>query len=275
MNHDKLSKLPIPAMLLVLLVAGCATGGGSNNTGSPRNEKPIEQATLQAPILADERQRAKVHTDLGIAYLRDGKYEVALSEAQIALDALDSHAPAHNLLGLIYMALRQNEQAEASFRRAVGLAPNNPEINNNFGWFLCQNGKIKESFTYFNKVLRNPLYQTPAKVLHNMGVCAIMDKDDASGEAYLFRALKLDTNNLRAYYLLADLGYRNSRHDDARDWLKQLHVKMEPTAETAWLALRIDRKLGNREGEARYAGILRRKYRDSAEYQLMLRGEFD
>ena len=50
---------------------------------------------------------------------------------------------------------------------------------------------------------------------------------------------------------------------------------MEPTAETVWLALRIDRKLGNRESEARNAGILRRKYRDSAEYQLMLRGEFD
>lgn len=275
MKHDKLAKLLVPAISLAFLVAGCAGDGSNSAGGSPRNEKPIEQATLQAPVPADERQRAKVHTDLGIAYLRDGKYEVALSEAQIALNALDSYAPAHNLLGLIHMALRQNEQAEASFRRAVNFAPNNPEISNNFGWFLCQSGKIKESFAYFNQVLRNPLYKTPAKVLHNMGVCAIMDKDDASGEAYLFRALKLDTNNLRAYYLLADLGYRNSRYDDARDWLKQLHAKMEPTAETVWLALRIDRKLGNRESEARNAGILRRKYRDTAEYQLMLRGEFD
>ncbi|MDP1651964.1 MAG: type IV pilus biogenesis/stability protein PilW [Rhodocyclaceae bacterium] len=270
MKHDRLFVFTI----LLALLAGCA-GSGSNNPGSQRAEKPIEQQTAQAPIVADERQRAKVHTDLGIAYLRDGKYEVALSEAQIAIDSLDSYAPAYNLLGLIYMALRQSEQAEANFRRAVGLAPNNPEINNNFGWFLCQNGKIKESFAYFNQVLRNPLYQTPAKALHNLGVCAIMDKDDASGEAYLFRALKLDSNNLRAYYLLADLGYRNKRYDDARDWLKQLHAKMDPTAETAWLALRIDRKLGNREGEARNAGILRRNYRDSPEFLQMSRGEFD
>lgn len=271
MKHDKLI---FPALFLVFLIAGCA-GIGNNNAGSQRTEKPIEQPTVQPPIVAEGRQRAKVHTDLGIAYLRDGEYAVALNEAQLAVDALDSYAPAYNLLGLIHMALRQNDQAESNFRRAAGLAPNNPEINNNFGWFLCQNGKIKESFTYFNQVLRNPLYQTPAQALHNMGVCAIMDKDDASGEAYLFRALKLDSNNLRAYYLLADIGYRNSRYDDARDWLKQLHAKMEPTAETAWLALRIDRKMGNREGEARNAGILRRKYRDSAEYLQMSRGEFD
>ncbi len=270
MKHDKLFAAPI---ILAVLLAGCA-GSGSNNA-APRAEKAIEQPIMQAPIVADDRQRAKVHTDLGIAYLRDGKHEVALGEAQIAIEALDSYAPAHNLLGLIYMALRQNEQAEASFRRAAGLAPSNPEINNNFGWFLCQNGKIKESFAYFNLALRNPLYQTPAKALHNMGVCAIMDKDDASGEAYLFRALKMDSNNLRAYYLLADLGYRNHRYDDARDWMKQLHAKMDPTAETAWLALRIDRKIGNREGEARNAGILRRKYRDSPEFLQMSRGEFD
>lgn len=271
MKHDKLL---VPALLLVFLTAGCA-GSGSNNAASQRPEKTIEQPIAQGPIVAEGRQRAKVHTDLGIAYLRDGKYEVALGEAQTAIDASDSYAPAYNLLGLIHMALRQNEQAESHFRRAAGLAPNNPEINNNFGWFLCQNGKIKESFTYFNQVLRNPLYQTPAKVLHNMGVCSIMDKDDASGEAYLFRALKMDANNLRAYYLLADLGYRNNRYDEARDWLKQLHAKMEPTAETAWLALRIDRKMGNREGEARNAGILRRKYRDSPEFLQMSRGEFD
>lgn len=270
MKYDRL----FVSVICLVLIAGCA-GSGSNNPGSQRAEKPIEPQAAQPPIVADAQSRAKARTDLGLAYLRGGAYEVALNEAQLAIDALDSYAPAYDLLGMIYMALRQNEQAETNFRRAVGLAPNNPEIGNNYGWFLCQNGRIKESFTYFNQALRNPLYQTPAKVLHNMGVCALMDKDDANGEAYLFRALKLDASNLRAYYLLAELGYRKNRFHDARDWLRQLHARMEPTAETAWLALRIDRKLGNREGEARNAGILRRNYRDSPEYLQMSRGEFD
>ncbi|MCX8018026.1 MAG: tetratricopeptide repeat protein, partial [Rhodocyclaceae bacterium] len=111
--------------------------------------------------------------------------------------------------------------------------------------------------------------------LHNMGVCSLRDKDDINGETYLFRSLKLDPQNWRAYYLLADIGYRNKRYEDAREWLAKLHSKIEPTSESAWLALKVERKLGNREGEARFVGILRRKYRDSAEYQQMLRGEFD
>lgn len=270
MNRFRLS---VAAVLLAAALSGCA---GTANAPRQEPQPNLEQkASIQLPVVADARERAKVHTDLGIAYLRDRNFEVALSEVQIAVEMHDGYAPAHNLKGLIHMALGQNEEADAAFRRAIALASSNPEFNNNYGWFLCQTGKVKESFAYFNQVLRNPLYKTPQTVLHNMGVCAILDKDDVSGESYLFRSLKLDPNNLRAYYLLADIGYRNRRYDDARDWLKQLHAKMEPTAETAWLALRIERKLGDREGEARFTGILRRKFRDASEYQLLQRGEFD
>lgn len=267
----KLNMLHIAALAAIL--AGCA-----GNAAAPKQEPlpNLEQATaFQAPVVADDQSRAKARTDLGIAYLRDGRYEIALEEAQKAISHASDYAPAHNLLALVHMALGQNEQADASFRRAIGLVPGNPEIANNYGWFLCQTGKVKASFTYFNQVLRNPLYKTPAKVLHNMGVCALLDKDDVAGESYLFRALKLDSNNLRAYYLLAEIEYRRGRFEDARSWLKKLHAKIEPTSETVWLSLRIDRKLGDRRSEAANMGILRGKFRDSPEYVQMMRGEFD
>lgn len=262
-------------LALALLAAGCGGSGGARPEPPPPSPQPEPASLFQEPVKAEPKERAKVHTDLGLAYLKEGRFEIALEEANIAIEALASYAPAYNLKGLVHMALGQNEQADANFRQALRLAPTSPEINNNYGWFLCQTGKPKESFAYFNAALRNPLYQTPARAWHNMGVCALLDKDDANGETYLFRSLKLDPNNLRAYYLLADIGYRNKRYEDARDWLKQLHEKIEPTAESAWLALRVERKLGNREGEARFVGILRRKYRDAPEYQQMLRGEFD
>lgn len=269
----KPSGLPIAALVLAVFLAGCA-----NNVLAPKQEPlpNLEQTTAPArPVAADERERAKVHTDLGIAYLRDRKYEIALNEAQIALDMQGGYAPAHNLKGLIHMALGQNDQADAAFRQATSLAPGNPEFANNYGWFLCQTGKVKESFAYFNQVIRNPLYKTPSKVLHNMGVCALIDKDDVTGESYLFRSLKLDPQNLRAYYLLADIEYRRGQFQEAREWIKKLHAKMEPNAETIWLMLRIDRKLGDRKSEAANTGLLRGKFRDSPEYVLLMRGEFD
>lgn len=258
---------------LAVMLSGCA---GSPATPKQEPLPNLEQATaIQTPVVADDQSRAKARTDLGIAYLRDGKFEIALEEAQRALSYTNNYAPAHNLLALVHMALGQNAEAESAFRQAISLAPGNPEIANNYGWFLCQTGKVKESFAYFNQVLRNPLYKTPAKVLHNMGVCALLDKDDVAGESYLFRALKLDPNNLRAYYLLADIEYRRGRFEDARDWLKKLHAKIEPTSETVWLSLRIDRKLGDRKSEAANTGVLRSKFRDSPEYVQMMRGEFN
>lgn len=272
MKRDQTLFMLAMVSVIAIVVAGCAAKGAGGTAGGA---KAVEPAMSSQTAATDERQRAKVHTELGQMYLRDRRFEVALEEAKTAIETDSSYAPAFDLLGLIYLTLRQNDQAETNFQQALRLAPNDPEINNDFGWFLCQTGKIKDSFAYFSLALRNPLFQSPAKALANAGVCALMDKDDVNGESYLFRALKLDPNNMRAYYLLADIGYRNRRYDDARDWLKQLHAKMEPTAETAWLALRIDRKLGDRDGEARYVGLLRRKFRDAPEYQQMLRGEYD
>jgi len=261
------------ALIAALLLAACASSAPASKPEPP--QPSLEQKPSPPPTVASEEERAKVHTDLGIAYLRDNQYEIALGEAQLALDMLSTYAPAHNLKALIHMVLGQNDLAEAAFRRAAELAPNNPEFANNFGWFLCQTGRLKESAEHFNRALRNPLYKTPAKALHNMGVCALMGKDDAAGEAYLFRAIKLDPDDLRAYYLLADIDYRRGRYAEARDWLGQLHTRIAPTAETVWLALRIDRKLGDRRSEAANLGLLRGKFRDSPEYQRLLRGEFD
>ncbi len=272
MNFDKLL---FPLLLGVVLLAGCNSNLTRQDSGPPTDVSAVEQSVSTQTATTDVRQRAKVHTELGLIYLQDNRPNVALEEAKIALDAESSYAPAYNLLGLIYMQLRQNDQAESNFKRALSLASGDPEINTNYGWFLCQTGRVNESFAYFNLALRNPLYQTPAKALSNAGVCYMMNKDDLNGESYLFRSLKVDPSNLRAYYLLADISYRAKRYEDARDWLKQLHTQIEPTSETAWLALKIDRKLGSRDGEANNTAILRRKYRDTIEYQQMLRGEFD
>lgn len=261
-------------LALAALLAACA--GTTPVPPKPASLPDLEQATASGPaVAANASERARAHTELGLAYLSDRQFEIALDEARIALDSLDSYAPAYNLKGLVHMALRQNAEAETAFRQALGLAPDNPEFNNNFGWFLCQTGRVKESFAYFDKALRNPLYKTPATALLNMGVCKLLDKDDVAAESYLFRALKLDSNALRAYYLLAEIDYRRGRFAEAREWLRKLHEKIEPTAETTWMALRIARKLGDRKGEAANMAILRSKFRDSAEYQLMMRGAFD
>jgi type IV pilus assembly protein PilF len=49
----------------------------------------------------------------------------------------------------------------------------------------------------------------------------------------------------------------------------------EPTAESLWLGIRIERRLGDRQAETTLANQLRRRYAGSSEYKLLQRGEYD
>jgi type IV pilus assembly protein PilF len=100
-------------------------------------------------------------------------------------------------------------------------------------------------------------------------------KDDKAAEDYLLTALRLSPTNTQALFWLADIAYRQGRHSEARQWATDIEKMMEPTAEVIWMALRIERKLGNRDAEARYASQLRRRFPGSPEHRLLMQGQYD
>ena len=240
------------------------------------DNKPVaEQAISRQEARSDSQQRAKVHTELGALYLQDDNLAVALDEARIALSADPNYAPAYSLMGLTYMQMRENASAEQSFEQALRIAPNDPEINNNYGWFLCQTGREQRSLSYFNVAINSPLYDTPEMSLTNAGICLLRLKNDEGAEDYFMRALKFDAENVRAIFLLADICYRQNRLAAARLHLSELHKLIDPSAESLWLALRVERKAGKHETEARYATQLRHDFVGSPEHLKLLQGQYE
>ena len=258
---------------LLLLFATSVLPGCAGSLTQP--ERSAEQAVSQQVAVSDSQQRAKVHTELGALYLQKGNLAVALEESRVALNADASYAPALSLMGLAYMQLRENASAEKSFEDALRIAPNDPEINNNFGWFLCQTGREQRSLSYFNMAIKNPLYSTPTMPNTNAGLCLLRIKDDKGAEAYFMRALRLEPGNARAIYFLADIAYRQAHFAAARDYLMDLHKRVEPSAESLWLAVRLERKLGDREAELNSALQLNRKFPGSPEQIKLAQGQFE
>ena len=259
-----LSRYSILAVATVLM-AGCA--------GIAQHEP--EEPVLQQPATSEASQRAKVHTELGSLYLMRGNLGVALEEARTAISADANYAPAHNLMGLVHMQLRENQLAERSFERALALAPADPEINNSFGWFLCQTNREQRSLKYFQMAFKNPLYATPTMPYLNAGICSLRLKDDKAAEGYFLNALRADSRNDRALFFLADIAYHHGHFAVARQRLIELHKLVEPTAVTLWLALRVERKLGDREAEARFASQLRRRFPGTSQAQRLMQGQFE
>ena len=154
--------------LLGILVAGCA------GMGSPSLTEPeIGQSRSDITESGEGRNRARANTELAALYYERGNLGVALEVLRTATTSDASYAPAHGMLGLVYMDLRENQLAQQSFERALRYAPNDPDINHNYGWFLCQTGKEAESTRYFLQAIRNPLYPTPWKSYSAAGQCAL------------------------------------------------------------------------------------------------------
>lgn len=256
------------------LLLACALLAGCANLQTPRPPPQPELPTPQAKV-GDARTRAKAHTDLGMIYFQGGQMAVALEEARIALQADPNYALAHNLQGLVHMYLQEFGPAQADFEQALRLAPNDPDINNNFGWFLCSRGRERDGIQHLMTAVKNPLYTTPTRPLTNAGLCALRLKDSAAAEDYFRKAVMADGANVQALYHLAELRYRRGDFDGAKEVIAEVNRLIEPTAESLWLALRIERKLGDRQAEASLASKLRRNFSGTREYRALMQGQYE
>lgn len=253
----------VMAVLIAAGLAGCASTPGG-----------VGSAAENAPTGSD-LNRAKVHTELGAGYFSRGQYTVALSELSIALEAEPAYAPAHNILGLVRAELREDQQAEAAFRKAISLQPQYSEAQNNYGLFLCQRGRVVEALSRFESALENPLYSTPEKALANAGACTLSKGDLAKAEVYFTRALRRVPNLGYALLGMAEVDFRNHRLLAARGKLRQLSDGGELSAQALWLGVRVERALGDRAAEVSYGTQLRRRFPESLQTQWLIMGQYD
>ena len=265
-----MTRLRGPLVWLIGAVTLAACAGGSR-TG----DLPGEERGAIIGEVAGARERARAHTELAAAYYQRGNLGVALSEARTAVAADSGYAPAYNVLGLVYSDLRETSEAQGAFERSLDLNPADPDANHNFGWFLCENKRADESIRYFLAAVRNPLYATPQKSYTLAATCAQRANKQKDAEEYLERALRLDPNYTPALIDLAQAKYRRGELKAASELVGRYNKLSEPTAESLWLGLRIERRRGNSSAATSYANQLRRGFPGSKEYQDLQKGRFE
>jgi type IV pilus assembly protein PilF len=236
---------------------------------------PPPQETLQAAVPKDIHTRAKLHTELGSLYFQSGNLIVALEELTIAISINPNYAQAYSTRGVVLYYVKEFESAEKDFRRAIELDERDPEISNNYGWFLCQTGKEKEAITYFQRALKSTLYQTPEAAYLNAGTCYIKLGDLDSAEDAIRRSLRIVPDNWQSLFQLANISYKRGNFEAAREHLKNVVRLTDPGADVLWLFLRVERRLGDRSAEGSLMSQLRRKFPDSPEYQAFLKGNYE
>lgn len=225
---------------------------------------------------SDTSKRARVRMELAEAYFSRGEMTFALDQVKLALTANPNLAAAHNLRALIYANMGDEKLAEESFRRALQVDPRDADSLQNFGWFLCQEGRFPEADGLFARALEVPQYRGTARTLLTQGVCQARGGQTAQAEATLSRALELDPINPAIVVNLAEVLYRRGDLERARLQIRRVNNTPDiANAQTLWLAARIENRLGNRSGADELGSQLLRRYPASREAASFQKGQFD
>ncbi len=244
----------LAGILILALLSACQSTPVQSTGGQPQSANRL----------------AEVHTQLGIGYLREGKFEQAHNRLQRALEADPNFSTAHNAMGLLQEQLKDPRRAEYHYRRAVSLNPADSAAQNNYGGFLCRQKRYEEGEARFIKVTENPLYETPEIAYANAGVCMKLAGNYEKAEHYLRSALQINPKIPQALFAMSELSYEKERFLPARAYL-QRYLEVSPhSPQSLWLGVRIERELGDKNTASSYAMLLKSNYPDSRETQLLL-----
>lgn len=255
------------AVVALAGVSGCASspgqgGGGGSDIVTDSDEPEV-------------RKRARIRLELAVGYFEQGKATVALDEIKQALVTDPSFADAYNVRGLIYMRLNDLGLAEESFRRAVAIKPRDANVLHNYGWLMCQQGRYPEAVQAFTQALADPNYGGRAKTWMTQGICQIKAGQRAEAEVSLGKSFELDAGNPVTGYNLASLVYQRGDLSRAQFYIRRLNNSQLANAESLWLGIKVERRLGNRVAAEQLAGQLRNRYPKSHELDLFERGAFN
>lgn len=246
-----MNKPLIPLLLSLLVATACSTEAERKD---------------EADKLA---RRVEIHTQLGASYLTRNQLEIAKQELERALELNPDHSPAHDKMALLQIRLRNDEKAEIHFRRAISEMSENSDARNNYAVFLCERGRYDEADEQFRIALKNPLYRSPEQATLNAGICRLKKPDKKGAEAYFRSALKLDPKQPVALLHMARLTFEGGNAFPARGFMQRHLEVAQDSPEALLLAFRIERALGSKDAQAKYALRLRGKFPDSAEAKML------
>jgi type IV pilus assembly protein PilF len=246
-----MSKRRVLALGLGALLAACS---------SDSSVKPLPDDSPYSSLSASQ-----IYVEKGVKYMDAGNYDVALKDMKRAIDLDDDNSEAYNAIAVLYERIDQYPNAEANFKKALSVKPDNYGAHNNYGRFLCNRGRPVEAFQEFQKIIGNKLYDQPWVALTNAGICARGAGKRGEAEDYLRQALEVAPNFPPALLEMAKLSRENGQNLSARAFLQRYFAAAGPSPSSLLLAIEIETSLGNSDVAQEYAQALRSQFGGSKE----------
>lgn len=223
-SESKFSKMRLLALFTVsLFIGACASG---------QPDDPYDKSKSQ--------KAAESNTSLGLEYMNRGQYEVALGKLKKAIREEPGYAPAHTVIAVLYERIGEMELAGKHYLKAVEADPDDGDVNNNYGVYLCKTDKQKQAIDHFLTALDDPFYSSPSVALTNAGSCALSEGDMVAADDFLRRALKIEPDFPDALMSMARLNYEEQDFLKSRAFIQRFEAVATHGADSLLLAYKIE-----------------------------------
>ena len=237
--------------LLGLLFVGCTNQ-------SPENSRKKDLKKVSA-----------LNTELGFRYMQEREYDLAKKKIEKALAANPRNPEAHNAMGLLENVLGKPNAAESSFEKAAELSDNGPAISNNFGQFLCQQGRYEEGIKHLSLAAMNPLNEDRSIPHLNLGKCHKELFDYKRAEVHLKKSLSFSPKNKNALIELANIMLLQGQLAAATSYFEQFTSSEKHSALSLWIGYQLAAKREDLDSRDSFRLLLIRLFPDSPESQLI------
>lgn len=256
------------AFICAAVLAGCVSAP-ANNAEPARDSRPAADG-------ADPVRLARARLELAGLYMGKGQYATALEETRLALAAKPDIAEAYSLRGLIYASMGDLRLAEEAFQRALQLFPTDGNTMHNYAWFLCQQRRFPEADSLFIKAMDQPQYREQTRTLLAQGTCQARADRWGDAERTLSRAFEFSPSNPTVAFTLSEVLLRRGELERARFYVRRVNaVPDQVTAQSLWLAARVERRLGNFDVLQELGRQMRERFPQAPETLQFERGRFD
>jgi tetratricopeptide (TPR) repeat protein len=176
--------------------------------------------TLWEDNAAKAEGKARIHGNLGKAYLDAGRFEKAAREFKRMIELDPTFVGAYNNLAVIYIDhLKDYEEAKKYIALSLSLFPDYPAGYLNLGVIYLNTRQLKLAIENFKKVLD----LDPKNLLahYNLAACYVNLGDFTRAEEYLRRGLSFWPEEARFYVLLARIYQERGDAAKAREFGEQ------------------------------------------------------
>ncbi len=222
----------------------------------------------------DNVQAAEARVTLGLNYMQQGQWQRARENLELAMQ----YAPDYyrSLIGMAYYLqnVGSDDEAEGLYKKALRYSPDNGDVLNNYGVFLCRKERYDDAQNAFSKAIKQPYYYQVAASYENAAFCELKAGNRETAIYKFEKALANEPTRPKTLLQLADIKIEDDKYNQARLHLFAFNKRYGYQPTSLLMLIQLEAKAGRQIEVDRYGELLATMYPDSEQYQRYIANDY-